>query len=62
MKYIVKDCPAYDPFLLECRCETTPSILCWQNKAKDCPIRNLIELYDFNEKVREVFNIVEMEE
>lgn len=61
MKYIVKNCPAYNPYLLECVCEDMPSILCWNN-TKHCPIRKLIELYDHNKEINAVFDIAEIED
>ena len=59
-KYYVKNCPAYDEYLCECRCETTPSIACWNNDSEHCPIKKLIENCGDCKKIYQVLDIEEV--
>ena len=62
-RYNVKNCPSYDRYLLECKCEDMPSITCFGVTSKDCPIKKMIEYFkDKNSKILEIFEVAEIEE
>jgi hypothetical protein len=66
-KFYVRNCPAYDDWLSECKCESLPHINCFDNLSMYCPIKQVLEYCFENrnietQKIRQMFDFVEVEQ